>query len=208
MQITVLGANGKVGRLVVARLLEHGHDVVAFVHSSSSLPVHINLRLERGDVHEGRDIANVINGSQAVISCLGSWHTPDKNILSSAMQRLIPAMQQQNISRIISVTGSGAFAPGDTPTPFDKVQHAVFNLMAPKVLRDGEEHIRLLHESKLDWTVIRSPIMNEYGTSQYRLQAALPSPVQTIHRHAVADAMVAMLEDSSHERQAPCIVRA
>jgi putative NADH-flavin reductase len=208
MQVTVFGANGKVGRLVVARLLENDHDVVAFIHSSSSLPVHPNLRLARGDVHEENDIERAISGSQAVISCLSSWHTPDKNILSSAMQRLIPAMSQQGISRVISLTGCGAFAPTDIPTFFDKTHHAVLNMIAPKILRDGEEHIRLLLESSLDWIVVRSPVMNEYGSTKYSLQEKLPSPLQTINRQAVADALVNLLEDSAYSRTAPCIVRA
>ncbi len=32
MRITVFGANGKIGRIVVAKLLEEGHYVKAFVH--------------------------------------------------------------------------------------------------------------------------------------------------------------------------------
>ncbi len=116
-------------------------------------------------------------------------------------------MQQQNISRIVSLTGSGAFAPSDKPTLFDKTQHAIFNLLAAKVLRDGEEHIRLLSESTLDWTVLRSPTMNTYGATTYSLQEKLPSPVQTIHRLAVANALVDVLENLAYTHRAPCIVR-
>jgi putative NADH-flavin reductase len=207
MQVTVFGANGKVGRKVVDRLLRDGHRVVAFIHNHSSLGDHQNLTLVRGDVHHGDDISQAIAGSDAVISALGSWHTPDKNILSSAMERLIPAMRAAGIQKIISLTGAGAFAPQDSPNIFETTGHVFLNAMAPKVLRDSEEHIRLLSESGLIWTVVRAPIMTEAGSHNYKLGSHVPLPWATIHREAVVDCLVQLLDNTSHQGSAPFINR-
>ncbi|MEO6513333.1 MAG: NAD(P)-binding oxidoreductase [Candidatus Saccharimonadales bacterium] len=207
MQITVFGANGKVGRLVVRKLLDEGHDVIAFIHRHSNLSEHPGLTLVRGDIHDGHDVGQALQGSNAVISTLGSWHTREKNILSSAVERLVPAMRTAGISRIISVTGAGAFTAQDTPNLFDTTQHVLLNTIAPKVLRDGEEHIRLLAESGLDWTVVRSPVMNESGGSAYQLGDHFPLPWQTIRRQAVVDCLVAQLNDTSRYGEAPFITR-
>lgn len=207
MHITVFGANGQVGQLVVARLLGDGHSVTALIHHHSSLPADPELTLLAGDIHESQDIADALRGSQAVISCLGSWHTKEKNILSSAMERLIPAMRQAGIRRIISLTGAAALAPHDQPTLWDTAQHALLNAVAPKILRDGEDHIGLLAESGLDWTVIRSPIMNETGTRTYQLHNRPPQPWHTIHRQAVANCLVDLLANASQVNKAPFISR-
>jgi len=208
MQITVLGANGKVGRLVVRQLLESGYEVVAFVHRASSLPEHPKLKIIQGDIHSAAAIAQAVMGSTAVISTLGSWHTPDKDVLSSAIQHLVPAMRAQGIRRIVSLTGAGAFASGDSPNVFDRFQHILMNAAASKILRDSEEHIRLLSESDLDWTVVRSPVMNERGKPrQFVLNNKRPSAWATIHRQAVAASMIEQIESREHSRQAPFICR-
>ncbi len=207
MQVTVLGANGKVGQLVVQYLLDDGYNVVAFVHSSNSLPYHARLKIRQGDVHESDDIAAAVAGSKAVVSCLSSWHAPDKDVLSAAMQRLVPAMRQAGITRVVSLTGAGAFDLGDTPSLFYRAQHIMMNATTPKVLRDAEDHIQLLRESRLHWTVLRSPVMNESGSRDYALQANPPAPWKTVHRHAVARCLADMVESMEYDRQAPFIVR-
>ena len=87
------------------------------------------------------------------------------------------------------------------------LSHVAFGLIAGKVLRDGEEHIRLLQDSDLDWTVLRSPVMNEVGGLGYGLSDQQPAPWNSIHRQAVARAMVEQIEQSNHYRSAPYLHR-
>jgi putative NADH-flavin reductase len=181
--------------------------VIAFVHTNLSLPGHSRLQVYRGDVHLDTDVAKAIHGSQAIVNALSSWHAPNKDVLASAMQRLIPAMREEGISRIVSLTGAGAFDSSDSLNLFDKAQHALMNAVAAKVLRDAEDHLQLLRESNLDWTVVRSPIMTESGARQYKLQDSFPLPWQTIHRHAVANCIVDLAEANDYSQQAPFITR-
>src|SRR6185437_8838226 len=53
-----------------------------------------------------------------------------------------------------------AFADFDRPHLLDRAQHGLFGVLAPKVLRDAEDHIRLLQQSSLDWTTVRAPSSN------------------------------------------------
>jgi putative NADH-flavin reductase len=207
MQVTVLGANGKVGRLVVRGLLDEGHSVVAFVHTRSDFADHDRLTVVSGDIHESNDVSKAIAGCDGVISALGSWHTREKNILSSAMERLIPAMRAAHITRIVSLTGAGAFVGEERYTLFEQASHALINAFAPKILRDSEAHIALLQESNLDWTVVRSPVMTESGTEAYALRRSAPLPWQTIHRQAVATCLVQLVQNGEYAEQAPFIVR-
>jgi len=209
MRLTIFGASGKVGSLVVEEALRRGYDVVAFVHSHDLFVPNNRLRVVKGDVYNKVDVVKAVKGSDAVISCLGSWGTPKKNVLTAAMQAIIPAMHEQKIKRIITLTGSGAKVQLDKP--ISKSHQALFALLKPfpagKVFQDGEEHMRLLASSDLDWTIIRSPVMNNIGGAGYKLSNRI-SPFATIPRQAAANCMLDQLDSDKYLRQAPIIHRA
>lgn len=206
MHIVVFGANGKVGSLVVTQLLAGGHDVRAFIHGASSLPSHPHLTLMQGDIYSSTDVATAISGMDAVISALGSWGTPQKDILHVGMQHIIPAMHTHTITRIISLTGAEARATGDKRGIIHNLMHLFLSITAGKILTDGESHIAQLEASSLDWTVIRSPIMRDTGDSRaYTLGLKRPLPWQTIPRTAVATAMTEELQVNAWMKRAPFI---
>lgn len=188
--IVIFGANGKVGRLVVEYALADGYNVTAFVHRRNNLSKHPHLRIVHGDIYEQLDVENAIKGADVVLSTLGSWGTSKKNVLFSAMANIIPAMKHERIKRIISLTGAEARALGDELGVIHQAAHFALGFVAGKVLRDGERHIKLLEQSGLDWTVIRSPIMSSDESLDYRLSNKRPLPWVTVSRRAVARAMV------------------
>lgn len=208
MQITVFGASGKVGSLVVEAALRRGYTVVAFVHSHDLFSPSGKLIVQKGDVHNAVDVRMALRGSGAVISCLGSWGRKDRFVLTAAMRNIIPAMAEQKIRRIVTLTGSGAYAPKDKVGAVHKL---LFYFTAPypmgKVFRDGEDHMHLLDESSLDWTTIRSPIMNNFGKASYSLNLKSGSPLATISRNAVAMAMLDQVDSDEYIDQAPILHR-
>jgi putative NADH-flavin reductase len=209
MKVILFGANGRVGSIVARMLLEEGHSVRACVHGSSeSLIPHKNLEIVQTDVHDSESIEKALESSDAVISTLGSWGTPTKDILEQAMKHIIPLMQENNMQRIITLTGSDARAKGDRLSIVHNVMHT-FILVSParKILKDGERHIALLEDSELDWTILRSPIMNEKGSPSFTLSPKRPKPWMTIHRHAVAEAIVEQIKDASQIKKAPYLHR-
>lgn len=171
------------------------------------MPSHDNLKILEGDIHDATAVDAALDDVEVVISALGSWHTPSKDILSGGMKAIIPGMKKRGISRIISLTGAEARAKNDALTPLHRIAHMGAEAVAGKILQDAEDHIRQLEESGMDWTVIRSPIMNESGGHAYRLSPRRPYPWTTVNRQAVAVAMVQQLNDSHFRQQAPFITR-
>ncbi|MBC7582106.1 NAD(P)H-binding protein [Aeromicrobium sp.] len=204
MQITIFGASGSVGRLVVSEALKRGYDVVAFVHNHNPFEELNHLTIVKGDIANSGDITKALLGSEAVISCLGSWGQPGRNVLTTAMTAIIPAMKAQKITRIITLTGSGAMAPDVT----EGLGHKLFmKAMAPfpagKVFHDGEQHMKLLAVSSLDWTSLRSPIMKSKGTSAYQLTSKASNA--RLPRSAVVAALIDQLTLTEYIYQAPII---
>lgn len=206
MKVTVFGANGRVGSLVVQLLLEQGHTVVAFVHNNETTDKD-NLIVVKGDVRDKQKVSESLKGSDAVVSALGSWGTETKDILTIGMENIIPAMQANGVKRIISLTGADARASNDNHSIIHKASYLLFTRLAGKILLDGERHIELLAESGLDWTVIRSPVMNRIGDARYHLNGSRPLPWESINREAVAAAMIDQLTSGDYYRKAPFIHR-
>ncbi|HET6924679.1 MAG TPA: NAD(P)H-binding protein [Candidatus Saccharimonadales bacterium] len=206
MQVTVFGASGKVGHLVVEELLARGHTVVAFIHRRQLFVPNNRLIIKTGDIYDAAAVAEALRGSDAVISCLGSWGPKGRDVLSAAMRNIIPAMREQKISRIVTLTGSGATAPQEKTGVGHGLIMKVFRpFPAGKVFNDGEEHMRLLAASGLDWTTVRSPVMTNFGGASYRLDVGPGSQLRPIARAAVANALVDQLDDTRWLHRAPVI---
>ena len=205
MRITVFGASGKVGRLVTKQLFDQGHHVTVFVHNHTPFLEGENLTVAHGDIHDVGAVTEAIAESEAVVSSLGSWETPTKDILSTATKHIITASRTHRIRIFVSVTGADAWQAQDQSSLMHTCSHFTLQHLAKKVLADSEKHLSLLAESDLDWTVIRSPIMIPGDKRQYTLSTSRPMPWATITRRAVADAIVAQLGSRTWSQQAPFI---
>lgn len=204
MHITVFGASGRVGRIVVERLLHEGHTVTAFVHSSNPFKGQ-DVTVVQGEIDDGTAVSQALNGADAVISTLGSWGTKNKNILTIGMKTIIPLMAEQGMIRIITLTGNAAFYSLDKPNAVDKLSHHFLGLIAPKILEDGENHLRQLEASSLEWTSVRSPAMSGKNRDTYTLSLKIGSPLAVVPRRAVAKALVDQLQDMTFIQKAPVI---
>ena len=193
--VLVLGASGRLGRQIVDGLLRRGHSVRAFIHNDNVLASHNQLELFRGDVQDGAGVANAIQGVNAVVSALSSAAAPLKHVTSSAMRHVVPAMTASGIRRIVSVTGSAACRDRErnSPHPYLRARREQLMRVIPELVIDGEEHMRILENSRLGWTVIRAPLMQGEFAGNYTLSLD-PPPTQTISSYvAVATAMIDQL---------------
>jgi len=208
MRITVFGANGRVGSLVVEELVRRGHEVTAFVHGSSQLGAQDTVRVVQGDIYEESDVSEALGSADAAVSALGSWGTKNKDILTQGMRHIVPIMEAMGVRRIVSLTGADADAPGDTSSTLHALSRRLLGAFARKVLQDGEQHIMILSGSSLDWTVLRSPIMTKKDRHSYQLNSSRPMPWARIERSAVVVAMCDLVESENHIASAPFIHRA
>lgn len=208
MKIVVFGANGKVGSKIVAKLLDGGHSVNAFVHSDNYSNDHNNIKVIQGDIHDAKSVQAAVAGCDAVVSALGSWNTATKDIQVEGMRNIIPAMQTNKIDRIISLTGSGARDSTDKNNLFATLNRLAILVVANKVFKDGENHIGLLRKSGLAWTVVRSPAMVESAKKPgFKLSAKAPSPWATIVRDDVAQSMSDLVCNREWLQSSPFIRR-
>lgn len=205
MNVVVFGANGKVGQLLVQELLDRGHSVVAFVHSSHNFKDNPKLQIQKGDVRNYTVVLKALSGSEATISVLGSWGTKTKDILTNGMRSILPAMEDNGTNRIISLTGAAARLPEETLSIQHKLSRFMLALVDKRILNDAEKHLEILRTCNKEWTVIRSPIMKSGYSSQTSLSRKPPKIWTRIARQSVAKIIVDELEQNRFIKQAPFV---
>jgi len=173
----VVGATGKVGRLVVRQLLESGKPVHALVRdfskASEVLDSNPNLELFRGDLHNKDEIKAAMVGCVSVIAVSGTtrfsklrdflpwrffgndsmkWcddlsHPYFVNFLG--IRRLAAVAEELGVEKLVRLTGLTVGLPVYNPVA------VLFNLLLSLTGKWHSMAEQSLHASSLDYTVLR-----------------------------------------------------
>jgi putative NADH-flavin reductase len=205
--ITVFGASGKSGRLVVQEALAAGHTVRAFVRSPDKLALrHERLTIIQGDATDARAVADAIRGADAVISALGPTRGAPKDAMQRAAAHIVAGMRQHRVRRLVAITGAGVRDARDRPKLVDHVFRTLLQLVSADVLRDSEAAAAAIRASDLDWTIVRVPRLVD-GPASGRARVGYvgrDSGVQ-VARGDVAAFMLGQLEQREHVRAMPML---
>jgi uncharacterized protein YbjT (DUF2867 family) len=207
MKILVLGATGATGRLIVGKAVAKGYEVVALVRSKAKAADLAGAELIEGDARDAAALTRAIAGCDAVVSSLGTAMSPFREVtlLSTATRALVGVMEQQNISRLVCITGLGAGdSRGHGGFFFDRL---FLPLMLRKVYEDKDRQEDAIRRSTLDWTVVRPTVLNDKPARGGVKALTDLSGVHggTIARSDVADFVVQQLTTDAWLRKAPLI---
>lgn len=207
MKILVLGATGATGRLIVSTAIAKGYEVVAVVRSKVKAADLVGAELIEGDARDSAALTRAIAGCDAVVSSLGTAMSSFKEVtlLSTATRALVGVMEQQNIRRLVGITGLGAGdSRGHGGFFFDRL---LLPLMLRKVYDDKNRQEDAIRASKLDWTIVRPMVLND---KQARGSIKALTDLSGVHggtiaRADVAEFVVQQLGVDAWLRKAPLI---
>lgn len=211
MKLSVIGASRGIGRKVVDEALERGHSVIAMSRSASAMGVvHDGFTALDGDATNATDVAQAIEGADAVILTLGV--PKDVRILkpttlfSDATRTLIVAMDEAGIKRLITVTGFGA---GDSKDKLSTPERLTQKAFLGRAYVDKDLQEQLIRDSDLDWTIARPGILSDNRKSNaYKVLVEKETWRNgLINRADVADFLVSTAENASHIHQTPALQR-
>ena len=207
MKILVLGATGATGRLIVGKAVAKGYEVVALVRSKVKAMDLIGAELIEGDARDSAALTRAIAGCDAVISSLGTAVSPFREVtlLSTATRALVGVMAEQNIRRLVCITGLGAGdSRGHGGFFFDRL---FLPLLLRKVYEDKNRQEDAIRASALDWTIVRPTVLNDKPALGHIKALTDLSGVHggTIARSDVADFVVQQLATDTWLRKAPLI---
>lgn len=163
MKIVIIGANGLTGKAAIARSIEAGHQVVAYVRRPETLQAQKGMEIVKGELLDVEKLQAAMQGADAVLCCLGpkvgmsAIFTP-QNLMQTAVTSIIKAMNQSNVKRIILLS---AFGVGDGIKAANTMSRFMIKTMMAKMYEDKEISEQMLAKSGLDWTTIHPLFIND-----------------------------------------------
>ena len=199
MTILVVGASGATGRLLVAQLLDRGQSVKVIVRSPDRLPEdirsHGNLSVIHASVLDLSDaeIAQHVNGCDAVASCLGhnmsfkGIYGHPRMLVTDTTRRLCIAIKankpEQSVRFVLMNTAGNSNRDLHEPISFGQrcVIGLVRLLLPPHVDNErAADHLRTgigQKDKSLEWAVVRpDTLINEDQVTGYEVH---PSPTRS-----------------------------
>lgn len=206
MRIAVIAANGKSGQAFVHAALAAGHEVVAGVHRSNPFTDQNDLTVKTCNATDLLSVGQLIHGCDCVVNLIGHVKGSPATVQTDATKVIAAAMEQQQIKRYVGLTGTAVRMPGDRITLIDRIMNAAITVIDPKRIKDSQNHISILQNSQLDWTVVRVLKLTDAKPGSYYLSDH--GPVKTFtSRNEVAQIIVTLIEQNSYLKQLPIIAK-
>ena len=161
MKITIFGATGQIGKLLVKQALDEGYDVVAYVRNAAKLESFKNSRLTivEGPLNNTKRIEEAIIDSDAVLSMLGpiEWRKVGDMPITNGTQNIVNAMKKQGVKRLIAIG-----TPSSIPDPANDKSTITMGLLKLSVKYTMANAFKefggvgdVIQKSGLDWTIVR-----------------------------------------------------
>jgi putative NADH-flavin reductase len=196
VDLLVVGAAGRTGRLIVEEALAAGHVVTAFVRRPDALGrQHDRLTVVQGDVLNAADVAGAIKGKGAVLSALGVKGRGPTTVFSAGMANVLAAMEAHGVRRVVAISTAGLDPDPDVPLAMKLVSNLIVARMFRNLYRDQTQMEKVLAASDTDWTVVRATMLTDKpATGTYRAGEKLSRP-ERIGRADLAAYLLACLDD-------------
>lgn len=207
MKIAVIAANGRSGQAFVEAALTSGHSIRAGVRGKSHLKPHPNLTVVECDATNEAQLKNLLSGQESVASFIGHVKGSEPNVQTIAIQKVVGVMEELDIKRLVSLTGTGVRFPGDKISLIDRILNLSISIIDPARVKDGKNHVEVLKNSALNWTVIRVLKLQNVPPKPFALLEHGPTKWY-VGRQEVAQAVLQVLEQRSFVKQAPIISKA
>lgn len=207
MKLTVFGATGGTGRLIVQKALEAGYKVTAYARTPSKLDIKDEkLKIVQGELTELAAVASAIEGADAVLSGLGAVRGGSSEVMVPAAKSILAGMKKHNVKKLIWATGAGVPDSQDQPTFMNKVIGFLLKLTAKEVLEDSLAGVEMIKASDVDWVIARGPMLtDEPGSGNYRAGYVSKEMGRVLSRENFADFMLKQLESSEWLHKMPAI---
>src|SRR6266852_3083385 len=153
MNLLILGATGRTGRLVVEQALAAGHTVTALVRSPEKLTVrNSSLRVVAGKATDAADVARALEGADAVLSTLGG----NGSVIADSTRAIVEAAHQTGVKRVIVL--SSFFVERKR---LGAVARLLTGVAMGSVIKDKKAGEELLRQSDLDWTIVYASLLKD-----------------------------------------------
>jgi putative NADH-flavin reductase len=204
VRLTVFGATGGTGRLLVRKALAAGHEVTAVVRKPTPIG-HPSLEIVVADVFDPMSLTSALTDSDAALSALGPHGRNDPTqVCSVAIGSILQAMDRAGVRRVVALSAQPVLRGGaGEPLWFRATVRPLIRAVYRNVYADLERMERVLAASAADWTVLRPPyLIDKSATGRYRSAIEANVPGRSLARGDLAEAMLDVVDDPATIRHA------
>lgn len=207
MKLTLFGATGRTGRLLLEQALAAGHMVTVLVRTPAKLAwTHERLKLIAGDVRDAACVEEAMTGAEGVLSVLGPANNKPEFEVSRGVGHIIGAMHKQHVSRLILSIGAGVRDPQDVPGLADQFFGLLVKALARNVYEDMRQVSDRVRASDLEWTIVRVPMLtDDPKTGSVRVSYLGKGAGFRLARADLAEFMLKQVRDETYLKQAPVV---
>jgi len=189
-KILILGANGRIARIVEHRLLTETDAYLTLVLRNAkrlTLTDLARVNIIEGDVHDSKLLDRVMVDQDIIYANLAGD-------LSALAQNMINSMLKTGLKKLIWITGSGLYH--ETNEPFGTW---VEKVVGHAVKEDSRQAAKIIENAALQYTIIRAAYMTNDARIDYELtQKGTTFKGTLISRASVADLIMKIIANPSH----------
>ncbi len=210
MKLVVLGSNGPTGRLVTRQLLDAGHTVVAVTRHPATFPFSDpRLTVAQVDVFHQQTVADVLAGADAVLSVLGVPFTRRPvDTFSTGTANIVAAMRRNDIRRLIVVSSTATqhYRNRSNSSLLMRIFEPVISRTIGKTVYDDLHRMEtIVHDSGLDWTIVRPSILFDLNHVTDYTAGVVPPVGGFTARIDLAHYLTTLIDDASSIGTTPIV---
>lgn len=208
MKLAILGGTGPLGLVLIAQALAAGHEVRALARDPGKLNPRPGLLVVPGSMTDVGSLEALLDGTDALLSCLGVTNRKPNTELSDATKIILGVAARLGVTRSVWVTSIGC---GDS---LPKLRRWVFRelivkRLAKNIWDDKNRQEDVIRASAGDWTIVRPGGLRDEPADivPYQVIEGGADQPQTIAspRPCVADYMLKAVVDPTQSRRTVCV---
>jgi putative NADH-flavin reductase len=197
MQIVVVGATGRTGKLVIEQALAREHTIVALARRPEAAEVQdARLRVVRADVIDQDSLKGVFPECDAVISALGIGSSRKATeIYSTGVANVLAAVSEAGTTKLAVVSAYPVGAREDQLGLSNRIMNAVLWRIFGETYKDMRQMEQALGRSDKSWISLRPPrLIDKPATGSYRIGLKPPSKGRSLRTGDLAAALLDVLD--------------
>jgi putative NADH-flavin reductase len=208
MQITILGAAGRIGKEVVKEALKAGYQVKVLVRNPDKLgELKEKVEIVEGNLLDPLSVEKAMDGSRVVINLSGAAKEPDQVIKFQKIGKiLVEKLKEQGITRLINISAAVAILPNER-LEFKRRVLRLITYLFYKEMKQVQDTVMaiILNEKDIDWTLIRPAFITDKKSTGKVLTSDRKLPGLSVTLQDLGEFIVEHVRSTQWIKKAPML---
>lgn len=208
MNILLFGATGAIGKILLEKLLNDGHQVTVYTRSPKKITIQNNsLQIVNGELKDLNQHSEIFDGIDTVVSVMGPplKRNYEGTELTDAHRNIIEIMKSKGIKRFVTLATPSVKFEKDKSSMMTWFPPFFAKLAFPKAYKEITSIGEMVKNSQLDWTIVRIIAPVDKETKPYKVSFGDTKISFSLSRNQIAEFFKDTIEKQNHLASMPII---